>query len=87
MATIEIKNGFITMPDVIDAECPSCKTIMTYNSFADKLSIDPVYKVCKSCRQKIGISVDYKGNTVTWLKKEEETTAQKAGSSQRKRSN
>jgi hypothetical protein len=73
---IKVPNGFVTMPDVIDAVCPSCGYETPYEKFDKRLHDDRfddacIYIICKGCRQKLGVSSDYKGNTVCWLKKTE----------------
>lgn len=71
MKTVRIKDGFLTIADT-DAFCPNCKNKIQYRK-KDLTDYDDtyVYKICKGCRKKVGISTDYMGDIVTWLKTEE----------------
>jgi hypothetical protein len=60
MATFLIPNGFITIPDQVDSTCPHCGNVIPYNEKMVR------YKTCKKCGEKIGITSDYKGNTITF---------------------
>jgi len=67
----------ITIPDTIDATCPNCNHVREYETFEKRLCNSKngvIYIKCQSCKSMLGVSSDYKGNTVTWLKKSENDT-------------
>lgn len=57
-----------------DFKCPSCGKEHTNEDWCKKLDRSKkgvIYMKCKGCGNKLGISTDYKGDVVVWLKSEE----------------
>ena len=74
--TIELNNGFITLSDT-NFKCPRCQFEHGDKDYYKRLYNSKrgfIYKSCNGCKIKLGISVDYKGDVVVWLKDEEITT-------------
>jgi len=52
-----------------DFNCPKCGCLHTeddYYNQLDKSKHGLIYKKCKGCKTKLGISSDYKSNVVVW---------------------
>jgi len=72
--SIQWLNGIITLTKT-DCECPECKTIYDEDFYYNQLCKSKkgfIYKTCKKCKSKIGLSFNMMGDTVSWLKKDEE---------------
>lgn len=71
--TIIIPNGFLTVVET-DFKCPECNQGYTEEDYYNRLSKSKkfyIYKTCKGCSAKLGISSDIKGDVVVWLAKDE----------------
>lgn len=72
--TIRVPNGFATLVDV-DFNCPACTCPHEESDYYEQLAKSKtglIYKKCKGCKNKLGITSDIKGDVVVWLKDEEE---------------
>lgn len=68
--TIPIENGFITMSDT-DFKCPKCECPHTESDYYNRLyksSKGLIYKSCKGCKTKLGITSDIRGDVRVWIK-------------------
>ena len=71
--TICIGNGFLTFAKT-NFSCPVCKCLHEEKDYITRLLNSKhciTYKQCKHCKVKLGISADYMGDTVVWLKSDE----------------
>lgn len=73
--SIPIPNGILHLASV-DFKCPACGEQYRekdYNAQLSRSKNHLIYKTCKGkeCEEVIGISFDYRGDVVAWLKKEE----------------
>ena len=71
--SIKIPNGIISMVDV-DFKCPKCKCLHCEEDYYDRLYKSEqglIYKQCKGCKAKLGITTDMRGDVVIWLKEDE----------------
>ncbi len=71
--TILLNQAIITLVDV-DFKCPKCECPHNEDDYYDRLYKAKkfyIYKNCKGCKTKLGISTDIKGDVVVWLKEEE----------------
>ena len=71
--SVKIPNGIITFVDV-DFKCPKCECPHTEDDYYDKLYNSKhglIYKKCKGCKTKLGITTNIKSDVVVWLKDEE----------------
>lgn len=71
--TIIINGAIITLAKT-DIQCPECKTIYFEDFFYKQMmksSSGLIYKKCKQCNEKIGITTNMMGDSVCWLKKNE----------------
>lgn len=71
---LPIKDGILSMVDV-DFNCPNCQH--EYNEAdwypqLDKSKKGLIYKKCKGCSKRLGITTDIRGDVVVWLKENEE---------------
>ena len=70
---IQIDNAIITLCET-DFKCPKCDYVYheeDYYSQLDKSKRGLIYKHCKGCKTKIGITTDIRGDVRVWLKNEE----------------
>ncbi len=53
--------------------CPKCQCLHEEQDYMNRLSKSKgmIYKSCKGCKNKIGITTDIKGNVKVWLKEDE----------------
>ena len=74
MGHCEITNmGILCFVDT-DFKCPSCGELHEESFYYNQLSKSKrgyIYKHCRRCAAKIGITSDYKGDVQVWLKSEE----------------
>jgi len=73
--TIKIPNGLLTICDA-DFKCPKCECPHTEADYYDilyKSEKGLIYKNCKGCKTKIGITTDMRGDVQVWLKEDEST--------------
>lgn len=71
--SIRVPNGILSMVDV-DFICPACDCEHTEADYYNKLvksKYGLIYKQCKSCKVKLGITTDIRGDIRVWLKSEE----------------
>lgn len=71
--TIRIPNGFATIIDV-DFKCPKCECYHDESDYSQKLYKSEkglIYKNCKGCKTKLGITTDIRGDVRVWIKSEE----------------
>ena len=72
--TVRIPNGIISMA-YVDFKCPKCEKSYSEEDYYDQLSKSKsglIYKTCKCCKEKLGITYDMMGDVVVWLKSEEQ---------------
>ena len=72
--SVFIKGGILTLADV-DFKCPNCQHEYGEDFYYKQLYNSAkglIYKVCKGCKKKMGITSDMKGDVVVWLKENEE---------------
>jgi hypothetical protein len=77
--SIRTPNGIISMVDV-NFKCPKCECLHYEGDYYDKLYNSKnglIYKQCKVCKSKLGISTDIRGDVHVWLKKDERKVAYK----------
>ncbi len=68
--TFKIPDGFITLVET-SFNCPICECPHTENDWYDsynKAKTIVIYKKCKGCRKKLGITIDMTGDVVVWNK-------------------
>lgn len=73
--TIKIPNGLLTICDA-DFKCPKCECPHIEEDYYDRLYKSDkglIYKNCKGCKTKIGITTDMRGDVQVWLKEDEST--------------
>lgn len=71
--TIRIPSGFISIVDV-DFKCPKCKCQHFEEDYYNRLHKSKnglIYKSCKGCKTKLGITTDMRGDVHVWLKEYE----------------
>lgn len=71
--SIRIPNGIISLVDT-DFKCPKCECPHSENDYYNMLSKSKrglIYKQCKGCKTKLGITIDMRGDVQVWLKEEE----------------
>jgi hypothetical protein len=71
--TLIIPGGFISLVNV-DFKCPSCQEAYTEDWYYKALYNSKhgvIYKTCRRCGERLGISSDIRGDTVVWLKTNE----------------
>ena len=73
--SIPIRNGIITM-NTTDIKCPKCGEQHTYDDYGKQLEKSEkglIYKFCKGCKIKMGITTNMEGDAVVWLKNDEKS--------------
>jgi hypothetical protein len=73
--TLRIPGGYLSMVEV-DFKCPKCECPHGESDYYKQLRNSPkslIYKSCKGCKTKLGITLDMKGDVVVWLKENERT--------------
>jgi hypothetical protein len=73
--SIRIPNGIISIVDV-DFKCPKCECPHTNEDYYERLNKSKngfIYKKCKGCKTKLGITTDIRGDVRVWLKEDEDT--------------
>jgi hypothetical protein len=71
--TVKIPNGLITFCNA-DFKCPVCECPHTeddYYKTIQKSKHGLIYKQCKGCKTKLGITYDMRGDVVVWEKSTE----------------
>ena len=71
--SIRIPNGIISIVDV-DFKCPKCECPHEEKDYYPQLYKSKsglIYKNCKGCKTKLGITSNMMGDVVVWLKEEE----------------
>ena len=71
--SIQIPDGILSMVEV-DFKCPKCECPHSESDYYDRLYKSKhglIYKQCKGCKTKLGITTDFKGDVVIWLKEDE----------------
>ena len=77
--TIQIPNGFLTLSDV-DFKCPKCECPHEESDWYpqyEKSKNFTIYRSCKGCKTKLGITTNIKGDVVVWLKEDEKKMAER----------
>lgn len=75
---IKVQNGIVCMATV-NFSCPGCGYDYTDEDYEKQLLKSKrglVYKRCKGCGEKIGITTDITGDVAVWLKKDEQKSNQ-----------
>lgn len=73
MKSIAIPNGILTISDT-DFNCPKCECPHTEDDYYNQLHKSKdglIYKKCKGCKTKLGITSDIRGDIQVWVKDEE----------------
>jgi len=73
MIGFKTENGFLDFSNT-DFQCPSCKHEHIEDDYIKKLEKSQHYLVyinCKGCKKKLGLTINYMGDVVVWLKSEE----------------
>lgn len=68
-----IGNAIVTFADT-DFNCPKCSCPHKEKDYYTRLynsKTGVIYKSCKECKTKLGISSNIKGDVVVWLKEDE----------------
>ena len=71
--SILIPNGILTMCETA-FECPVCSCKHTSDDYEDRLMKSKkglIYKQCKGCKRKLGITTNMMGDVVVWDKSTE----------------
>jgi hypothetical protein len=71
--TIRMPNAIITCVEV-DFKCPKCGCPHSEEDYYNRLNKSKrglIYKACKGCKSRLGITVDMMGDVVVWLKEDE----------------
>jgi len=71
--SIIIPNGILSICDT-DFKCPKCECPHSESDYLDRLLNSKkslIYKKCKGCKTKLGITSDMRGDVQVWLKEEE----------------
>lgn len=71
--SIRIPNGIISMVDV-GFKCPKCECPHSEEDYYDRLYKSKhclIYKQCKGCKTKLGITTNIRGDVHVWLKEDE----------------
>ena len=66
-------NAIVTFVDV-DFKCPKCECPHQEDDWYPKYAKSEkglIYKSCKGCKTKLGITTDIKGDVQVWLKEDE----------------
>jgi hypothetical protein len=70
---IKIPNGIISIVNT-DFKCPKCECPHSEEDYYDRLYKSKhglIYKQCKGCKTKLGITSDIRGDVGVWLKENE----------------
>lgn len=70
MTCLPLKNGFLCLAKT-DFNCPVCGKYYTEEDYyrqLDKSRDGLIYKKCKGCGQRIGITTDMRGDVRVWVK-------------------
>lgn len=71
--TIFFAGAIVTLAET-DFTCPKCECPHTEADYYDRLYKSKqglIYKACKGCKTKLGITYAITGDTVVWLKEDE----------------
>lgn len=71
--TIFFGGALVTIAET-DFICPACTCPHTESDYYDQLYKSKkglIYKACKGCKTKLGITYAMNGDTVVWIKSEE----------------
>lgn len=71
--SIRVPNGILTMVNV-EFECPNCSCLHSEDDYYNQLNKSKcgiIYKGCKCCKTKIGITTNMIGDVCVWLKSDE----------------
>ena len=71
--SIRIPNGILSIVDV-DFKCPKCQCPHSNEDYYERLNKSKkgfIYKKCKGCKTKLGITADITGDDCVWLKENE----------------
>lgn len=71
--TVITQNAIISMVDV-DFNCPKCECPHTEEDYYSRLYKSKnglIYKACKGCKTKLGITTDIRGDVRVWLRDDE----------------
>ena len=70
---IKIPNGIISIVNT-GFKCPKCECQHSEEDYYDRLNKSKnslIYKQCKGCKTKLGITTDIRGDVRVWLKENE----------------
>lgn len=73
MPTIHLPNGFLTL-STTSISCPKCGQGYDESDYyrrLDNSASGMIYMKCKGCGSMLGVTANYKGDVVCWLKKDE----------------
>ncbi len=71
--TVVVGKAILSMCDV-EFDCPKCTCAHVADDYIDRLQKSKyglIYKKCKGCKTKLGITFDIRGDVRVWLKEEE----------------
>ena len=71
--SIRVPNGIISLIET-EFNCPQCTCFHNENFYSEKMSKSEngiIYKNCKGCKIRLGITFDLRGDVRVWLKKDE----------------
>ena len=71
--SINVPNGIASLVRV-DFKCPKCECPHSEEDYSYRLYKSKhglIYKQCKGCKTKLGITTDIRGDIRVWLKEEE----------------
>lgn len=71
--SIRTPNGILTIVEV-DFSCPNCEYLHSEKDYYNRLYNSKhgvIYKRCKGCKTKLGITTDIRGDVRVWLKENE----------------
>jgi Pyruvate/2-oxoacid:ferredoxin oxidoreductase delta subunit len=72
--SIVFAGAIVSLSDV-DFKCPNCQEKYGPDFYEKQLQESTkglIYKKCKGCKEKIGITTDIRGDVRVWMKKEEQ---------------
>lgn len=72
--SMKIGNALLSCVDV-DFKCPACEGVHTEEDWLPRVlksKYGLIYRQCKHCKVKLGITTDIRGDVRVWLKSEEQ---------------
>lgn len=71
--SVRVPKGIVSMVDV-DFQCPKCSCPHGEDDWYERYAKSKtgfIYKQCKGCKTKLGITTDIRGDVRVWLKEDE----------------